>query len=236
MALVLAHHVAADVLYLVDLLAGGRLFVEEHFDEGDEVVAAAEEHEGEGEDEAEDEAEVDDEEEGGRYLVVGERLEEVGLDAVPHVVVAQDAHQQIAEHAEKQGHKDRLAHPFIADILHALEDGEEVHLVAEGQYGVGDVRKGKEPIVGKGPHVPDWVVVGVAVGHCYDVDEDEDRQEDDDADDSEQGCKFEFLHFGDHHKRDLYGSEDEGHEVGLGVEGVQDLGVADGVLEDLPDG
>ena len=102
MGLVLTHHVAAYVLDLVDaLLAGGSLFVEEHFDEGDEVVAAAEEHEGEGEDEAEDEAEIDSEEESGGYLVVGQGLEEVGLDAVSHVVVSQNSHQQIAEHAEK---------------------------------------------------------------------------------------------------------------------------------------
>ena len=93
MGLVLAHHVAADIFYLVNaLLTGGRLFVEEHFNEGDEVVTAAEEHEGEGEYEAEDEAEVDDEEEGWGYLVVGQGLEEVGLNAIPHVVVAQNSH------------------------------------------------------------------------------------------------------------------------------------------------
>lgn len=74
--LVLALDVGADLLDVVRVLSpflsgGGVGRSEEELHEGDEVVPAAEEHDGEGEEDREEEAAVDDEEDRWIDAVVG---------------------------------------------------------------------------------------------------------------------------------------------------------------------
>ena len=76
------------VLLLLEVFAGD-------VDEGDEVVATAEEHEGDGHEDGGEEADVDCEVEEGVGVLVGDRCEEVSLEIAAHHIVSDHAHQDV---------------------------------------------------------------------------------------------------------------------------------------------
>jgi hypothetical protein len=159
-------------------------------EDGDAVVPAAEEHECVGAGDGEQEADVDQQEEDGVGARVGDGLEEVGLHFLPRQRVADESDQQVGGGAGAEADDAGNVHLAVGGVPESLVDGEEVHLVVEGQDDVGHHCKGLVPVLGEGPQ-------GAALEAVADLDEVVHDHADDEYGDSchsDEGKEPQFLY------------------------------------------
>jgi hypothetical protein len=228
----LFHLVPPAPVLMLDLL----VLEEDQLGEGDEIVPAAEEHDGKGKKDGGEESKVNHEVEPGTQLLVDERLQEVGLRMFPHVIVAKDSHQHIGDDAEGNAYQRGRGHLPVCHVLHPLENREEVHLIVESQKQVRNCSQPSEPVVRKALHVAYWVVGWIVVQSGRNEKDHERYHEETDPDNSAQGHELEFLHFGDEGEGNLHQCQEQHQEPLLGEEHVEDIGLTEGVLEYFPDG